>query len=117
MSERSAANEVLVFWFGDAPEDEALAKSRGDLCGGASVDTDREIAARFGALREQAIDGGLAHWATPQCGWLALIIAIDQVSRSIFRVLRWSESPTLYRQEPGIHVASRARACSNEGVE
>jgi len=76
----SAATEVLHFWFGappgDAPREAWFKKSDA---------FDAEIRARFGALVEQALAGGLREWdVTPQ-GTLARILLLDQFTRNIFR--------------------------------
>jgi uncharacterized protein (DUF924 family) len=46
---------------------------------------DDEIITRFSDLTETAADGALDHWASDAEGRLALIIVLDQFSRSIWR--------------------------------
>jgi len=67
--------EVLAFWRA-AGSDKWFKK---DLA------FDAEIAARFSALRQAAIDGRLAAWETTPDAALALIIVLDQFSRNMFR--------------------------------
>lgn len=77
---------ILDFWF---PEGRSLnidAQAHGAhwhwrMQGGA----DDEIMARFASLTEQAAEGTLDHWALNSHGRLALIVILDQFSRSVWR--------------------------------
>jgi len=72
------AQAVLDFWFGGAmPRKEWFQKS---------VAFDQEIAQRFGAQIEQALEGGLHAWDAegPQ-GTLARILVLDQFCRNVYR--------------------------------
>lgn len=69
------ARGILDFWFGLPPEkhfakDEAL---------------DREIAARFGPLRERVLATEAAGWRDDPDALLAAIILLDQFSRNLHR--------------------------------
>jgi uncharacterized protein (DUF924 family) len=76
----NAAAEVFHFWFGTPPGDEPR-----EAWFRKSDAFDAEIRARFGALVEQALAGGLREWdVTPQ-GALARILLLDQFTRNIFR--------------------------------
>ncbi|HET6282224.1 MAG TPA: DUF924 family protein [Polyangia bacterium] len=79
------AEEILSFWFGPSLDgDEAFGRqARIWFRGGAEVD--REIRERFGADLDRARSGELAPWADTPRGRLALIILLDQFSRSIYR--------------------------------
>lgn len=96
---------VLDFWF---PEGRALtidpkshsANWHWRMQGGA----DDEIVAQFSDLTEQAATGALDHWAQTPEGRLALIIILDQFSRSV-----WRDSPRAFAQD------QRALALANEG--
>ena len=84
--ERQAWNDVIDFWFPEnrAPElDEAMHRDYWfwRMRGGA----DEEIIARFSDLTKSAADGDLAEWAFDPWGRLALIIILDQFSRSVWR--------------------------------
>lgn len=59
-----------------------------------SPDLDREIGDRFSGTLEQARKGELDSWAETPRGRLALIIVLDQFSRSIFK-----GSPLPYEQD------------------
>jgi len=72
------AQAVLDFWFGgDLPRKEWFKKDDA---------FDREIAQRFGAEIEQALEGGLHHWDAegPQAA-LARIVVLDQFCRNVYR--------------------------------
>ena len=88
-------DEVLDFWF---PEGRALQIDADvhqkhwfwRLQGGA----DSQILAGFPTLTSQAAESGLNHWATDPEGRLALIILLDQFSRSL-----WRGSPRAFAQD------------------
>jgi uncharacterized protein (DUF924 family) len=78
------AEEVLRFWFPEhLHDDHAVMLSQFEwwFRGGA----DSAIAARFARLLERAARGELDHWAHGPRSRLALIIVLDQFSRSIHR--------------------------------
>lgn len=85
-SDAHAWNEVLEFWF---PEESAPDPDAGThreqwfwrMRGGA----DSEIIARFSDLTAEGARGNLDHWAKDAKGRLALIIVLDQFSRSLWR--------------------------------
>lgn len=78
-------DEVLSFWFG--PEAKTPAELRAKLGrwyqGGPALDD--LIRKKFGALVEQALSGELDGWASTPRGRIALIVLLDQFTRSIFR--------------------------------
>lgn len=77
---------LLDWWFGaDHGTATEVAAARQGLWFGKRDSQDREAAARFGALLEQALAGGLPRWAEEPLGWLALLILLDQLPRMIFR--------------------------------
>lgn len=72
------AQVVYDFWFtGDLPRKAWFQKDEA---------FDREIAQRFGAEIEQALEGGLHHWDAegPQAA-LARILVLDQFCRNVYR--------------------------------
>lgn len=77
--------DVLAFWFGEpaATTEELGRKMKRWYMGGPELDA--EIRQRFGALVEQALAGELDHWAETIEGRLALILLLDQFTRSIYR--------------------------------
>ena len=92
---RLAWNEVIDFWFPEGRTAEPDAKVHRAhwfwrMRGGA----DDEIIARFSNLTARAAAGDLADWAVDPYGRLALIILLDQFSRSV-----WRDTPRAYAQD------------------
>ena len=87
-------SDVLDFWFPDTghqndPEThEAFWTER--MQGG----MDSAIIERFGGLTMAAASGRLDHWAETARGRLALLIALDQFPRSL-----WRDTPAAYAQD------------------
>ncbi len=103
MNDRREWDDVLDFWFpeGRSLDIEAAAHHahwRWRMQGGA----DDEIIARFSGLTETAAHGRLDHWAADPHGRLALIILLDQFSRSV-----WRDDPRAFAQDP--HALSLVR--------
>lgn len=75
--------DVLQFWFPQLPEDYAawVCQWQRWFRGGA----DAEILQRFVPLLEQAIAGELDDWSAEPRSRLALIIVLDQFSRTVYR--------------------------------
>jgi uncharacterized protein (DUF924 family) len=73
----SRAAEVLAFWFRAGPRDKRWFEK--------SEAFDQEILARFLALYEDAAAGRLARWKEDAAHCLALIVALDQFPRNMFR--------------------------------
>lgn len=67
--------DVLRFWFEEHPKDWFVK----------NPDFDAKIRARFLSLHEAAATGKLAHWADEARSCLALVIALDQFPRNIYR--------------------------------
>lgn len=105
VEERQEWDDILNFWF---PEGRSLTIDAQThrahwfwrMQGGA----DDEIVARFSDLTEQAAAGALDHWAHDPHGRLALIVILDQFSRSV-----WRDSPRAFAQD------LRALALAAEG--
>ncbi|BCR03825.1 membrane protein [Desulfuromonas versatilis] len=80
----ASVEEVLQYWFGNAPGAAASReRTRFWFAGGEAVD--REIRQRFGDLVEDAAAGDLDPWRQSDRGTLALIILLDQFPRNIHR--------------------------------
>lgn len=98
---------LLDWWFGaDHGTASEVAAARQRLWFGKRDSQDREAEARFGALVEQALAGGLQDWTQDPQGWLAQLILLDQLPRMIFR-----DTPQAFAGD------SRARALLGEGLE
>ena len=79
-------HHVLEFWFPERRSTDVDAETHRNhwfwrMRGGA----DNEIIARFSDLTESAAAGALDHWASDAEWRLALVIVLDQFSRSIWR--------------------------------
>jgi uncharacterized protein (DUF924 family) len=70
-----AAQDVLDFWFALSKQQQF---AKDDVL-------DREIADRFGALRQQVLDSEAEGWRDDPQTMLAAIILLDQFSRNIYR--------------------------------
>lgn len=81
----TGAHDVLDYWFGDALTLGWPSQSRSALWFGGGKAVDSEIAARFGTLVEQALQGGLREWESEPLSRLALVIVLDQFTRNVFR--------------------------------
>ena len=71
----SGARDVLDFWFA-LPKDKRFDKDEA---------LDREIAQRFGALRQRVHDTAAGDWRDDPQHLLAAVILLDQFSRNLFR--------------------------------
>ncbi len=76
--------EILQFWFGEM-EDGFPTSDRNALWWGGGNDNDQLIEELFGARVRQALRGELDHWDMTPRGRLALIILLDQFTRTIYR--------------------------------
>jgi len=89
-------HDVLEFWFPEGRSTEVDARIHGDhwfwrMRGGA----DEEIIARFSDLTVKGAQNALDGWASDPRGRLALIIVLDQFSRSA-----WRGTPRAFAQDP-----------------
>jgi uncharacterized protein (DUF924 family) len=100
------AQALLDFWFGDATDDVEVATKQASLWWSKKPEVDATLAERFGDLCERARNGELESWKETPRGRLAVIVAIDQLSRNIHR-----ESADAFSED------RRALRLSIEGVE
>lgn len=77
------AQEVLDFWF-LPPDNPDYGQSRAEWFR-KDDGFDAQIRARFGALIDAAIDGGLREWDATPHGALARLIVLDQFTRNVYR--------------------------------
>lgn len=85
MNDASSAQSLLTFWFGDARRDPDRIGERMGLWFKPSASDDEAVAERFRAIMQQAASGHLTDWLPSPAGRLALILALDQAPRVIFR--------------------------------
>lgn len=75
---------VLSFWFGTAATNEdEMPRIRRWFRGGAAMD--EEVARRFGPTVEAALRREIDDWAATARGRLALVLLLDQMTRSLYR--------------------------------
>lgn len=108
--------EVLDYWFGQAPDDAGVLAQKYASWFGPGDAVDAEIRDRFGDLHEEVAAGRFERWLALPRGRLALVIVLDQFSRNLFRGdPRAFEHDGLARAwtDEGLHLgADRAlRAC------
>jgi uncharacterized protein (DUF924 family) len=91
----SSPEQILTYWFpvGYDTDAESLRQQSGRWFRGAP-EIDRQISDRFSHVLEQASRGELDAWAETPPGRLALIIILDQFSRSVYK-----GSPLAYAQD------------------
>ncbi|MCA1707867.1 MAG: DUF924 domain-containing protein [Actinobacteria bacterium] len=103
-----AEQEILSYWFPpgihDADADTCREQWLRWFAGGPEVE--REITDRFGGVLERARRGELDSWAQTPRGRLALIIVLDQFSRSVYK-----DTSLAYAQDPA------ALRLAREGIE
>ncbi|MCK9511742.1 MAG: DUF924 domain-containing protein [Pigmentiphaga sp.] len=103
-----AWQEVLDFWFPEERSPQLDPAVHQDywawrMRGGADV----EITKRFSDLTAEAAAGERDHWASDSDGRLALIIVLDQFSRSV-----WRDRARAYAQDP-VALALTMESLSN----
>ncbi len=103
--------EILSYWFPpgyDADPETLRQQVLRWFQGGPEVD--REITELFAPVLEQARRGELDWWADTPRGRLALIIVLDQFSRSVYK-----GTPLAYAQDPA--ALRLAQSGIQEGME
>lgn len=80
-------DDLLALWFGDNPDDSAVAAEKKALWWGHDPATDEMLREKFGTPSVAAGVGVLDHWTGSPRGRLALILLLDQIPRSVHRGL------------------------------
>lgn len=78
-------HEILGFWFGDIGHADLPTADRTNLWFGENEKLKDAMVKNFGKEYSDAIDGRLTTWSKTPRGRLALIILLDQFSRSFYR--------------------------------
>ena len=109
MTSTPTPDAVLGFWFPDTGHwmDEASHQAfwTERMQGG----MDDRIIAEFADLTRAAAEGALDHWADTPHGRLALLIALDQFPRSL-----WRDTPAAYAQDiKACHLALDGISCGD----
>lgn len=81
----ASPQDVLTFWFGAQPLDEAAMLGVQKQWFQKSTSFDGQIRQRFGATLVAALAGKLGRWAGDAEGRLAHIVVLDQFTRNAFR--------------------------------
>ena len=99
-------DELLEFWFGDDPDDAAVARQQADLWWGHAAATDEQLQQRFGKAASAAATEVLDHLVGSPRGRLALILLLDQLPRVIHR-----GTPDAFAQD------AKARVVAAKGLD
>ena len=78
-------DDLLALWFGDNPDDSAVAAEKKDLWWSHKPETDEMLREKFGTASLSAGVGVLDHWTGSPQGRLALVLLLDQIPRAIHR--------------------------------
>ena len=98
--------EILDFWFPNDGHDQTIEAHQAFWAQRMRGGMDSLVCQRFGELTHAAAQGRLDHWAVTARGRLALIIVLDQFSRSV-----WRDTPGAFAQD------IKATQLSLEGLE
>ena len=99
-------DELLDFWFGENPDDAAVAEAKAELWWGHRQETDELLQSRFGTAASAAAAGVLDHWTGSPRGRLALLLLLDQLPRAIHRA-----TPAAFARD------ARARKVAEQGLD
>jgi uncharacterized protein (DUF924 family) len=78
-------SQLIADWFADTLESPLAIPSRQAFWFRADPERDADLSERYGRLVEQCASGHLYRWLENPEGRLALVIALDQLSRNLFR--------------------------------
>ena len=78
-------SDLIAHWFAETLDEPANITGRMDWWFSADEERDQLMADRFGGLVEECAAGHLCHWLDDIEGRLAMIIALDQLPRNLFR--------------------------------
>jgi uncharacterized protein (DUF924 family) len=84
----AAIDAIHDYWFGELDETGMADPGRNALWFRSTPADDDHCRARFGELVQTALGGGLGHWETTDRGLMALILLLDQFTRTIYRGTR-----------------------------
>lgn len=99
------AKPLLEHWCGDGLTRQWPSEPRDKLWFGFDPAQDEDLRRRYGALVDDALDGGLADWAEAPLGRLALVLLLDQLPRNLFR-----------RQARAFAGDARAQALTHQAI-
>jgi uncharacterized protein (DUF924 family) len=76
---------LLAAWFGGTEKDPSAIKARMGWWFSADAERDASLARDFGELAQRCANGDTCRWRESPEGRLALVIALDQLPRNLFR--------------------------------
>lgn len=109
MSATRPWSALLEAWFADAGDDPRAAEGRMGWWFGADEARDARLAERFGGLVEDCAAGRNADWLGDPEGRLALIVALDQLPRNLYR-----GTPRAFAHDPYTAALSMAAALTGQ---
>ncbi len=80
-----AVAEIHDYWFGELDDSGMAAAERNKLWFQSTAEDDARCARRFGPLVKLAVAGDLMDWERNDRGLIALVLLLDQFTRTIFR--------------------------------
>jgi len=101
---------LISYWFGETLSDPAAIPGRMDWWFSADQEHDRHLATRFNDLVEECAAGRLYRWLDEPEGRLALIIALDQLPRNLYR-----GTPQAFAHDP--YTAALCLAAAHTGQD
>ena len=78
-------DEILNFWFADAIDSPEQAQAQSKRWFSQNDEFDQEIQKQFGELPEQIARGEFSDWRKQAEPALALVLALDQFPRNLYR--------------------------------
>jgi uncharacterized protein (DUF924 family) len=105
-------SELIDTWFADTLDDPGLIPQRMGWWFSADEDRDAGLAEQFGGLAEQCAQGHLYRWLNHPEGRLALILALDQLPRNLFRA-----TPRAFTYDPYTAALCLAAAHTGQDLE
>jgi len=85
VKQQEKIDQILHFWFGHIETTVLPTEHRTQIWIGATPEGDKEIIRHFKTDSEKAMNGDYDQWESETRGSLALIVVLDQFSRSIYR--------------------------------
>lgn len=94
-----APEAILSYWLRESIEGPEQAEAQRERWYRGGPQADKEVATQFTVRVEQALDGALDDWGRTDEGALALVILLDQFTRTIYRgsKLAFAGDPKAYK--------------------
>jgi len=105
-------SELMETWFGETLNDPGLIPKRMGWWFSADEERDAGLAKQFGNLVEQCSQGLLYRWLDHPEGRLALILALDQLPRNLYR-----GTPRAFAYDPYTAALCLAAALTGQDLE